>query len=137
MAIQAALLMAQAAGGGLSALSSLEAGKIEEAALEFSAEQETINARLRQKERLERLVNSMAANNAALGGRGIAMQGSPLNILKADFQKASKEAQADLLDARSIELSLRSRAKAARLNSQIQALGTLFGTGADIVETGV
>lgn len=138
MAIPAlALLGIQAGGGLLAAQSEIEAGKIEERNLKFQAENETINARLRNNERMSRLLDVMAINNASLGMRGISSEGSPQTILEADVRKASRGAQSDLFTARSASLSLRARASAARRTSNIRAASSLLGTAADIGKTGV
>jgi hypothetical protein len=115
----------------------LDAGKADAQALKFQAEQEKINAQLRSNERQQRLLDSMAANNATLGARGITSEGSPQSILQADFKKASKEAQVDLLDSRMAQISLKAKAKAAVQMSRIQAVSSLLGTGIDIASTGV
>lgn len=138
MPIPAAMLFgAQLFSGGLSAFASLDAGKADAEALKFQANQEKINAQLRSNERQQRLLDAMAANNATLGARGITQEGSPTQILQADFKKASKEAQVDLLDSRMAQISLKAKAKAAVSLSRIQAASSLIGMGADIAATGV
>jgi hypothetical protein len=121
----------------LSAYSSLQAGKAQEQELKFQAEQERINAQLRSNERKQRLLDSMAANAAVLGSRGITSEGSPMEILQADFKAASKEAQVDLLDSRTAQISLRAQGDAARAMSRIQAASSLLGTATDVAATGL
>lgn len=132
-----ALLLFQGASAGLGAFAELEAGKIEERALKFAAEQEGVNAQIRSNERKQRLLSAMAANNAALGGRGITAEGSPTTILQADYKAASKEAQQDLLNSRINQISLMSKAKSARTLSKLKAATSLLDTGYDMVKTGV
>lgn len=136
MAIPAALLIAQGASKAGEIFSTLEAGKIEQRKLKFDADQVLLNAQRRTNDRLERLLDVMAINNASLGKRGIAQEGSPQNILESDFRKMSRVAQSDLLDARTANISLRSQASAVRRMSRIKAAGSLLGFAGDVGKTG-
>jgi len=136
MAIPAALLFAQVGTSLFSAKLASDAAKQEARALEFKSEQEAVNVRLRNNARLEKLLDIVSTNNAATGARGIAPSGSPQRIMEDNFRMESRASQADLLNSRGIQLSLRARATATRRNSQIKAIGSLLGTGADIAKTG-
>ncbi len=137
MAIPAALLLAQAGTSLFSAKLASDAAKQEARALEFQAENESINARIRNNERTERLLDAIAANNAAAGARGVsAFSGSPLTILEQNIKKTNRRSIADFENAKLNELSLRSRSFATRRSAQIKAFGSLLGTGADIAKTG-
>ena len=137
MAIPAMLLFgAQVGGGLLSADQTLRAGKIQEQELKYAADQEVINARLSGNERLERLLDSMSANNAALGGRGVTSEGSFSNILESDYKKFSNEELTNVQDSQVKELSLRYKADAARRISKINAFSSLLGTATNVAKTG-
>ena len=122
---------------GLGIAAELQAGEIESQALKTQVEQEKLNAQIRSNERKQRLLSSMAANNAALGARGITVEGSPTTILQADYKAASREAEADLLSTRINTLSLMSRAKSARQLSKLRAGTSLLTKTIDIAKTGV
>lgn len=135
--IQAAFLFLQGAAGLGSAYYGMEAGEIEAQQFELSAKQEQINATIRSNERMNRLVDAMALNNASLAARGITSGGSPSAILQADYQRMSDETQADLLDSKNVQLSLRGRAAASRFISKANAATSLLGTTIDIAKTGM
>jgi len=136
MPVPAALLFGQF---GLSAAASaleINAADEQAKAIEFAADQEATNARIRNNNRQQQLLEILAANNAALGARGVSGGGSQRTIMQENMRRASKAAEADLLGARSSELSLRARASAARVNSRLRAMTSLLGTGAEIAKTG-
>lgn len=136
MAVPAALLFVQGASALYGADQILKSGEIEERALNYQAQNEEINAQFRSIERRERLLDAMAANNAALGVRGVTSEGSPMTILEADYKNASQEEAIDLMDSRNAVVSLRAKAKAARKLSKINAFQSLLGTGVDMAKTG-
>ena len=139
MAVPAVALLAVQAGGSL--LSSglqQSAGRAEARELEFQADNESINAVIRNNARLENLLNVMAANNVISGASGVAaFSGSPLTVLQENIKTASKRAVTDFGVARMNELSLRQSAFARRRASQLAAFGSLLGTGLNIAKTGV
>jgi len=139
MAIPAAGLLAFQIGGSLfgGALEA-SAGRAEARALEFAADNESINAIIRNNERLDRLIDVMAANNVTSGASGVqAFSGSPLTVLQENIKTASKRGISDFNNARLSELSLRSTAFARRRSSQLSVFASLLGTSANIAKTGI
>lgn len=139
MAIPALALLAVQVGGSLFA-GGLEAsaGKQEARALEFQADNESINAVIRNNARLDALLDAMAANNVANGASGVAsFSGSPLTILQENIKTANRRAVADFTNARISELSLRASAFGRRRASQLAIFGSLLGTGVAIAKTGI
>ncbi len=136
MPVPAALLFAQV---GLSAAAGalrINAADEEAKALEFAADQEADNARIRNANRSERLLQIIATNNAARGASGVGTGGSAQIIMEDNIRKSSKAARADFMNSRSNQLSLKARASAARVNSRMQAITSLLGTGVDVAKTG-
>lgn len=134
--IQAALLFAQGAFGVGSALQTLSAGDAQARQLKLEAKREEVNATIRNNERLERLVNSMAINNASLAARGITSEGSPMAILKSDWLKYGQDAQRDLMQSQVTQLTLKARARSAQSMARLNAATSLLGTAIDIGKTG-
>jgi hypothetical protein len=139
MAIPALALLGVQVGASLfSGALEGQAGKDDARALEFQAENESINAVVRNTARQERLLDAIASANVAQGASGVSsFSGSPLTVLNESIKRSSKRGSEDMINSQIKQLQLRSSAFARRRSSQLAAFGSLLSTGVDVAKTGV
>ena len=104
---------------------------------EISAKQEELAATQRESDRKARLVEALASQNAAAGGKNIkAFEGSPLTILQEDIRREERATERDQFGANLSAMSERFRGRNRSGQIKSQATTSLLSKAPAMVETG-
>lgn len=115
--------------GGFSASQQMSAGRVADYEGKTEAKRIETAATAREADRKEKLARAMASQNAAVGGKGVTFQGSPLSVLEEDIKRESQATERDALMTRIAAGAARTRGKVAKSQAKGAAFVSLL-TGA-------
>jgi len=123
-----------AAGG--SAYMQMEAGKIQNIQAKTAAKAEEGAALSREADRMARLNEALASQNAAAGAGGVlSFEGSPLTVMKEDISREREATERDETMTRIRALTLRSQGRIAQRQARTgAALGLLQQGGSTMLQ---
>lgn len=114
-----------------SAVLQVQAGKIQSIQAKTAAKAEEGAALAREADRMARLNEALASQNAAAGAGGVlGFEGSPLTVMKEDTRRAEEATERDTTMSRIRALTLRSQGRIAQRQARTgAALGLLQQAG--------
>lgn len=119
-----------------SAVLQMEAGKIQNIQAKTAAKAEEGAALAREADRMARLNEALASQNAAAGAGGVlGFEGSPLTVMKEDTRRAEEATERDTTMSKIRSLTLRSQGRIAQRQARTgAALGLLQQSGTTAIQ---